>query len=160
MSDHYRKTLKRTQTSEPKGTVLGAKIVTILLFVGPCRENRVSKGVTFFDTKTEQLESSAPGLGGLARPEGGYSPGSLEARVRSDPGPQKLKNMIQDPSKQISKQQHSNNPPKSSIVETLAPKTLHFGSHFGGRCPSETKQTAAEGYQNPGFDPSKKCLKN
>ncbi len=45
MSDHYSRTHKRTPKCEPKGAVLGAKIVTILIFSRLCRENGVRKSM-------------------------------------------------------------------------------------------------------------------
>ena len=66
---------KRAPKWEPKWSVLGAKVVTILLFVRPCRENRPSKSFNFFDMISEHLSRCAGARGGLARPEGGYCPG-------------------------------------------------------------------------------------
>ncbi len=63
---------KRPPTWEPKWSVLGAKVVTILLFVRPCRENRPSKNFNFLDMISKRLGPGGAPRGGLARPEGGY----------------------------------------------------------------------------------------
>ena len=78
---------KRAPKWEPKWSVLGAKVVTILLFVRPCRENRPSKSFTFFDTISEHVASCAAARGGLARPEGGYLPGESGGEGQIDSRP-------------------------------------------------------------------------
>ena len=55
---------KRAPKWEPKWSVLGAKVITILLFVRPCRENRPSKSFDFFDMSSENLSDAlAQGVG-------------------------------------------------------------------------------------------------
>jgi len=58
------------------GVVLETKIVTILLFGRLCRENRPSKSLTVFAMISDHVKLGGAAKGGLARPEGGYSPGT------------------------------------------------------------------------------------
>ncbi len=64
---------KKAPKWKPKWSVLGAKVITILLFVRPCRENRPSKSFNFVDMISEHFGICAGARGGLARPEGGYT---------------------------------------------------------------------------------------
>ena len=74
---------KRAPKWEPKWSVLGTKVVTILLFVRPCREkNTSSKSLNFFDLISEHLSGGGAPRGGLARPEGGYRAGQSPADIR------------------------------------------------------------------------------
>ncbi len=96
---------------DPKWNVLEAKVITILLLVRPCRENRPSKSFNFFDTISEPLVACGSARDGLARPEGGYLPGE-------PPHPrQRCSALLESTSRATSK----NDPPKSSIVANLAP---------------------------------------
>ncbi len=61
---------KRAPKREPK-SVLGGKVLTILLFVRPCRRNRPSKRGAVFDVISEHVRAGGGARGGLARPEGG-----------------------------------------------------------------------------------------